>query len=171
MAGECFCESLVLFHQCFLETLHTFKVILAQQCPAGVDFLAVVVAISPAAGDVVVFEGKTEWVDPRMASSTGWVLAMCGKLFADRQILCRIIIVQWRDIIRGRWWRIIEDHFNHPSPSCDRMSPLRARIHTQHRGVGDDAAIPLVRDCHSFKSLSSQFVPQVIFEPPLRRLL
>ena len=161
MLGKRNRKSLFLLNQRFLEADHIVERVLSHQCPTRVDLLTLRVVVSPTPSDIEILHRETEGIESGMATRATGDVSMFCESFADGEVSC-IIFLQRRNIIWGRWGRIIEDDLDNPCSSCDGVGPFRARRHAQHGGIGDDATVSSVIGRHAVEILRSEFRHQLI---------
>ena len=76
----------------------------------GFDRFSITIAIAPTAQRVVVFQGKTEWVNPRMTVDTGDIATVCCQALTDRESVYWYVIGSNGACISGRWgYRLTQD--------------------------------------------------------------
>ena len=117
--------------------------------------------VSPTPSDIEILHGKTEGIESGMATSATGNVSMFCESFADGEVSC-IIFFKRRNIIWGRWGRVIKDDFDDPCASGDGVGPFGARSHAQHGGVGDDATVSSVIGRHAVEILRTEFRHQLI---------
>ena len=68
-----------------------------------VDRLPVAVAVAPTSDGIIVFQGKTERVDARMAIRTRWLPPMSLETFTYGETVGKHVVRRNGAGIRGRW--------------------------------------------------------------------
>ncbi|GIS61827.1 MAG: hypothetical protein CM1200mP2_40520 [Planctomycetaceae bacterium] len=99
----------------------------------GFDRFSITIAIAPAAQRVIVFQGKTEWVDPRMAVHTGDIATVRRQALTDRESVRRHIIGRNGTCVSGRWgYGLAQDLTQYPVTTADGTGSQRGGSHRQH---------------------------------------
>ena len=84
MPGQGACKAIFFSQDGILEFYHITEFVLTKQHPRGIDFAAIFILVSPAANRVKILQGKPQWIEFRMATSTILTLAVHSEAFSQR---------------------------------------------------------------------------------------
>ena len=119
VGGEGARKAMFLLQERFLEAHRSVELVFFEEHAGSVDFASVRILVPPAADDVVVLEGESEWIEARVAAGAVGVLAVLGELLADGEVLGGGVFVQGWDVVGRRWRWVVEDDFNDPGAACN----------------------------------------------------